>query len=259
MVCTGDCYDKIRLEDSLKEIGYNFTYLESTKSTMDFFPKKNGKVPLLILADHQTHGKGRYSNVWNDEKRKSVLMTIVETNFIINNASVGLISHLVALTVCLALKEIVTFQEIKIKWPNDIMLDGKKIAGILIEQKGENILIGIGINAYKDSFENAFLINKENKFGRQSIVISIIKRWSELKKEIESGQSKNKLNYYAELWKNNSFILNKRVAMSLKDCVVIGTVKEIFLGGDVLVDLGDGISKLISENDYVPGSCVVVK
>lgn len=252
-----DYYDKQALDKKLRDFGYDLEYAEVMKSTMNFSPKKSSKRPFLVLANHQTDGRGRYNNRWNDEKNKSVLMTIVEKDSFISRIPVNLLSHLAALQVCLVLKKITKSREIKIKWPNDIMLSGRKIAGILVERKKGVTYIGVGINVYKNkTVDSAYLLKKDAKAGRQKVLLDVMEKWSELKKEIASGSFEKKLNYYNKLWKRNSFILNKKVFMSLKDFVVIGTVKESFLSGDIIVESNNKMIS-VSENDYVPGSCVI--
>ena len=242
------------------------------KSAMDFSFEKRGKRPLLILANHQTSGKGRHNNRWKDEKNKSVLVAIVEKSASINKMPIKLLSHLFALQVCLALKKITSSQEIKIKWPNDIMLSGKKIAGILIERKKGATLLGLGINVYKNKTANsAYLMKKDRdlsivigkrvsskdiKSRRQIILLGIMNAWHKVKEEIESGLLESRMHYYDKLWKENSFLLGKKVFMSLKDFVAIGIVKESSLGGDIILE-SNNKKVSISENDYVPGSCVI--
>jgi len=252
-----DYYDRQTLSKKLDNAGYDLKYRKVMKSTMDFSFKRKGRRPLLVLADHQTSGRGRCNNYWNDEENKSILATIVEKGSFINKMPVNLLSHLLALQICLALKKIAKSQEIKIKWPNDIMLSGKKVGGILIERNGNATLLGFGINVYKNRVaDSAYLMGKSIKFNRQTILLDIINRWHKLKEEFKSGLFQNKLHHYEKLWRNNSFILNKRIFMSLKDFVIIGVVRESLLGGNITVESDNNMIS-ISESDYVPGSCVI--
>ena len=253
-----DHYDRKILSEKLENIGYDLEYREVMKSTMDLSFKKGGRNPLLVLTDHQTSGRGRYNNCWSDEKNKSILATIVERNSFINKIPVKLLSHLLALQICLALEKIAKSQEIKIKWPNDIMLSGKKIGGILIERRKNATLLGFGINVYKNrAADSAYLIKKSVKFNRQAILLSIMDGWRNLREEFESGSFQNRLRYYNKLWKGRSFILNKKVFMSLKNLAIVGVVKESLLGEDIIIGSNNkNIS--VSENNYIPGSCVIM-
>jgi BirA family biotin operon repressor/biotin-[acetyl-CoA-carboxylase] ligase len=170
----------------------------------------------------------------------------------------NLLSNLFALQVCITLKEITNCQEIKIKWPNDIMLFGKKIAGILIEKKERGTLIGLGLNFYKNKMPNStYLMQCGVFFDRQFVLVNIMNKWSKFKKEFRNGFSKEKLPYYERLWRKNSFLLNKKVSMSLKDFLIIGKAADSLLEGELIIETNSGIVS-VSENDYIPGSCVIV-
>jgi BirA family biotin operon repressor/biotin-[acetyl-CoA-carboxylase] ligase len=114
----------------------------------------------VFIADHQTAGRGRLSNrAWIDEPGNALLMSIVLEQLPIRR--VELLQYLTALVVANALRSI--FQDhdldrsrIHIKWPNDILLDGLKVCGILSEaiwqaQGLRAVVIGIGVNVYEQS------------------------------------------------------------------------------------------------------------
>lgn len=252
-----DYYDKQALAKELGVLGYDLNYREVRKSTMDFSFGKKGSRPLLVLVDHQTNGRGRYGNYWDDSAGRSILMTIIEKSSILDGANINLVSHLIALQLCLALNKVGNSGEVKIKWPNDIMLAGKKIAGVLIERRLEGVAIGIGINVYGSCLANReYLMKKSIKLGRQMIVLDILKRWRKIREDIDNHSLENTLYYHNKVWSDCSFILNKKVIMSLKNSVVVGVVKDSPLGGGLIVETNsDAI--LVSENDYVPGSCVI--
>ncbi len=109
---------------------------------------------LVCLADHQVKGKGQFGRIWITNPGENLTFTIVlkpETN--------GRL-QLVSLAVMLALKETlaVTFScESVIKWPNDLLISGKKVAGLLTEcryngQKLDRMLLGMGINVNQKTF-----------------------------------------------------------------------------------------------------------
>jgi BirA family biotin operon repressor/biotin-[acetyl-CoA-carboxylase] ligase len=111
---------------------------------------------LVVLAKHQTSGKGQRGKVWKDEAGESI-----NCSLIIQPGIHGITQHfhLVALTAC-ALRKVIEAtvrQSVQIKWPNDIYIDGKKTAGILIESitRGTDwqwAVIGFGINVNQKEF-----------------------------------------------------------------------------------------------------------
>lgn len=111
----------------------------------------------LILADTQTAGKGQRGSLWESEPGKNLLCSYV---YFPDNLSVDFLQELnmclsISLIKCLNYFEI----DAEIKWPNDILVDGKKISGILIENnvragKVKSMIFGIGLNINQQSFLN---------------------------------------------------------------------------------------------------------
>ena len=111
----------------------------------------------LILADTQTAGKGQRGSLWESEPGKNLLCSYV---YFPDNLSVNFLQEFnmclsISLIKCLNYFEI----DAEIKWPNDILVDGKKISGILIENnvragKVKSMIFGIGLNINQQSFLN---------------------------------------------------------------------------------------------------------
>jgi BirA family biotin operon repressor/biotin-[acetyl-CoA-carboxylase] ligase len=141
--------------------GKEIIHLSNIDSTNNFAAKlllqnlcQNGAV---IMADVQTQGKGQRGNIWLSESGKNLLCSFV---FKPDNLSV---ENQIALTWATSLSLLQTLRnfniEALIKWPNDIFVGGKKIAGILIENQlqGSKIscsIIGIGLNINQTFFED---------------------------------------------------------------------------------------------------------
>ena len=139
--------------------GKEIIHLSSVESTNNFAAKllsdnlcQNGAV---IMADEQTHGKGQRGNTWLSESGKNLLVSFV---FKPDNLSVEKQTSLTWSTSLSLLETLRKFNiEAQIKWPNDLLVGGKKIAGILIENQlqGNRIncsIIGIGLNINQTSF-----------------------------------------------------------------------------------------------------------
>jgi BirA family biotin operon repressor/biotin-[acetyl-CoA-carboxylase] ligase len=141
--------------------GKEIIHLSDVDSTNNFAAKllsenlcQNGAV---IMADVQTQGKGQRGNVWLSESGKNLLCSFV---FKPDNLSV---ENQIALTWATSLSLLETLRkfniEALIKWPNDVFVGGKKIAGILIENQlqGTRIscsIIGIGLNLNQTFFDD---------------------------------------------------------------------------------------------------------
>ena len=128
--------------------------LSTVDSTNNYTAKliTQTKIPFgtVIMADFQSKGKGQRNQPWVSEKSKNLLVSIFVNSSFLNTKSIFYLSKITAL----ALREFIydTLQmETLIKWPNDIIIGDKKIAGILIENQWKNSyikssIIGLGIN-----------------------------------------------------------------------------------------------------------------
>ncbi len=151
-------------ENELKSImntkwaGQELVYFDSTDSTNtkakelaeEGYP--NGT---LVVADYQMAGKGRRGRTWESPSGTGIFMTLMlKPDINPNNAS--MLTLVAALAVAKAISDI-TGEQALIKWPNDIVINGKKICGILTEMSAQfdyinHIVIGIGINVHNKDF-----------------------------------------------------------------------------------------------------------
>ncbi|UCF00160.1 MAG: biotin--[acetyl-CoA-carboxylase] ligase [Planctomycetota bacterium] len=149
--------DRIKTNLTTKRIGQKILVYKSTSSTNDVaseYASDKDNDGLVVFAEEQTAGRGRAGTKWHSGRGDSLLCSIVLTGTKIN-------SELLVLSCAVATAEAIGkagSNEAKIKWPNDIILNGKKAAGILVESKannGDNVyILGIGINCHqkKESF-----------------------------------------------------------------------------------------------------------
>jgi BirA family transcriptional regulator, biotin operon repressor / biotin---[acetyl-CoA-carboxylase] ligase len=106
---------------------------------------------LVVLADEQTAGRGRLGHRWLARRGQSVLLSLVLTGM--STESIDRLTLLAGLATAEALEGILAAggrqERLEIKWPNDVLLEGRKLAGILVERRklpGDPVVIGIGIN-----------------------------------------------------------------------------------------------------------------
>jgi len=106
------------------------------------------KEGLVVTANYQSMGKGQRGRVWESNDKENLLISVViEPKIKLTN------QHLISKIVALSVIDLLSYFEIKayIKWPNDILVEKKKIAGILIQNKSKgnyisHSVIGIGLN-----------------------------------------------------------------------------------------------------------------
>ena len=224
--------DKIKANLKTKRIGRKILVYNCTSSTNDLaaeYAKNKVNDGLVIFAEEQTAGRGRADNKWYSSRSDSILCSIVLTDSRLN-------AELLSLTCAVAVAEAIGSSakgQAKIKWPNDIMLNGKKVAGILLESKTDNsgntCIIGIGINCHqkKDSFPPEL----------QSIVTSI---------DLESHSISDRI------W------LAKRLLSSMEHWLEVAAQtsdKVIDQWRDLSVQLGHRV-KLIYNGREFSGNCI---
>jgi BirA family biotin operon repressor/biotin-[acetyl-CoA-carboxylase] ligase len=143
---------------------WNVLYYDSLDSTNTFAWEQLQQGSLrhadVIQAGHQTGGRGRFNNrSWADEPDRSLLMSIVLTD--IKPNLLPLLSFVAGLAALRAMRRDQSSSNgdrIKLKWPNDVLIDRKKVAGILIENcwngtELKGCVVGIGINVSQEGFE----------------------------------------------------------------------------------------------------------
>jgi len=125
-----------------------FKTVDSTNEIAKKLAEENAEEGTVIVAEHQTCGKGRYERVWFSPKGGLWFSIILRPK--IDPSESFKLSFLAALSVAKALNELYNLKA-EIKWPNDILINGRKVCGILSETniKGEKlnfIILGIGVN-----------------------------------------------------------------------------------------------------------------
>jgi BirA family biotin operon repressor/biotin-[acetyl-CoA-carboxylase] ligase len=128
---------------------------EEASSTQDI-AKSFAPQPALIIAGHQTAGRGRLGRQWLSSQGSSVLMSLMYPT------SAGVPSHEgLSMIAGVAVADAVSWGftrdfPIRLKWPNDIVVDGKKLAGILVETVDGGAVIGVGVNVLATATEGPF-------------------------------------------------------------------------------------------------------
>jgi BirA family biotin operon repressor/biotin-[acetyl-CoA-carboxylase] ligase len=212
--------DKIQANLKTKRIGKKILVYKSTSSTNDIateYAKNKNNDGLVIFAEEQNAGRGRAGTKWHSNYADSILCSIILTDCEINSE---LLSLTIAVAVADALGKVGKY-EAKIKWPNDIIVNGKKVAGILLETRQTDnhkvCIIGIGINCHqkKGSFPAelqpaATSIDIES--GSTCDRISLAKRLlSSLDEWLEVAQ-KNE-HKVMDQWRRQSTLLGHRVTV----------------------------------------------
>ncbi len=135
--------------------------LDAIDSTNDYLKQLAKQSELenytVVIANEQTNGKGQMGSKWISEKGKNLTISILVNDFSLGSKNIFDLNISVALSV-LAVLKYNNVSNVTIKWPNDIMADSKKVAGILIENSFKSsgnliAVVGIGLNLNQINFE----------------------------------------------------------------------------------------------------------
>ncbi len=194
-----DVYSESEIASRLqtKWAGRRLVFFESTGSTnpdAKRFAEEGAPHGTTVVADRQTAGRGRRGRSWESPAGRSIYFTsIVRPAFVPDKAS--MITLVMALSVAEAIQE-VTGIPTGIKWPNDIVVNGKKVVGILTEMSMtpemneiQFLVAGVGVNVNQESLEEfpedlrgtatSLKIESGRQFDRAALLAEILARFEE--------------------------------------------------------------------------------
>ncbi len=138
----------------LPVFGKNLIHLrevDSTNRLAQAYAKEGEPEGTVVVADFQAQGRGQGGKHWESEPGQNLTFSLILRPVFLPPAEAGSLSQAVALSVHELVSELIESTDVRIKWPNDILVEHKKICGILIEnqlegQKLKSTIVGIGLN-----------------------------------------------------------------------------------------------------------------
>ena len=112
----------------------------------------HGKPGDVFTADFQTAGRGRLDHVWKSCAGKNLMMSAVVDVSGLEPERVATFPLVVGLSVCEAVERMGQSLQALLKWPNDVLVGGRKLAGILCERFGDSVIAGVGVNVGEREF-----------------------------------------------------------------------------------------------------------
>lgn len=217
-------------------------YLDSTDSTNRVareWAATGASHGCLVVANYQTAGRGRLDRSWLAPAGSSLLFTLIirpstaPENF-------GLISLAAGVAVCEAIAALDLAPGLK--WPNDIILAGGKVAGILSEAEGDMVCLGVGINVNVSDFPDSISqiatslsLAAGKQFGRLELLIKVLEELDRL--EITHPGAAALTAYRG--WCDT---VGTRVKVKLADRTIEGRAQDVDAGGALLLDSGEKIN-----------------
>ncbi len=162
----------------------NHIQLDDVSSTNLYLRKlikdKSINENILVSTNYQEKGRGQRSNIWESEKNMNILISFLYVHTT-NNYDLFKFNMLISLAIYDFLSKYFK-TGLKIKWPNDLMINNKKIAGVLVQNIESNFksIIGVGININQKEFKNfspqatSFSNELNKEFNRNALILELM-------------------------------------------------------------------------------------
>ena len=235
----------------LEERIHYFPEIGSTMDAARELARKGAREGTIVIAEAQAHGRGRLSREWLSPKGGIYFTLILRPR--ISPAYAPRINLMASVAVATTIKKLFGLNA-ELKWPNDVLIEGRKVCGILAEMDAEmdvvnfvNVGIGINANTSIPQFEKT-VTSLKDALGRE---ISRKEFLSVLFREIEQQQA---LLMEADLikeWKELSGTLNKYVMILSPGEVIVGRAIDIDATGALIVKERNGSLKKALAGDCI--------
>jgi BirA family biotin operon repressor/biotin-[acetyl-CoA-carboxylase] ligase len=225
-----------------------FKTVDSTNELARQYLEKDAQEGLVLIAETQTRGRGRRGRNWLSSPEVGLYFSIIlKPN--IHPQRQPQLTLLAGLATTLAINEF-TLQKARLKWPNDILLNGKKCCGILsethpIHDGKTGVIVGIGINANHSLSDfpvelkttaTSLMIETENEIDRMALVSAVLGHFDKL----YDAFLKDEEYAFMEQWLENSDMIGKKITVSRGDSVTCGTALGLDSDGRLLLRADNG-------------------
>ena len=239
-------FDEVSMYLNTNYIGkkiHHFITVDSTNSIAKDLAREGEAEGAIVLSEEQLKGRGRLKRSWISPKYKGIWMSII-----LRPEIEPIYASKITLIGAAAISKALLDMDIKnyIKWPNDIVINNKKVCGILTEMSAElntvnYIVMGIGINVnidkeeMNDDIKNNATSLKEYKgewVDRKALFVSIVSHFEELYDQFKNYNSIEKT---IEICKKNSIVLGKEIVLIKKSNKVVVKAIDIDKDGSLIV------------------------
>ena len=229
-----------------------YEQLDSTNTKIVELAKQGAKEGTVVVADSQTAGKGRRGRAWNSPAGENIYMSLLlRPHFGANVAP--MLTLLMAYSVGKVLRA-AGFDNVQIKWPNDLVLNNKKICGILTEMtmketEIDHVVIGVGINVNSREFPKDLsqtatsLYLESSKISERKLLIEeIVNVFWDIYQQFVSHQN---LSFVQKEYEEMLINKNKEVLVLEPGNEYVAYAKGINETGELLVQTNDGSERKI--------------
>jgi BirA family biotin operon repressor/biotin-[acetyl-CoA-carboxylase] ligase len=240
--------------------GRNLIYLGVTDSTnLQAKALAAGDSPegTVVVADTQTGGRGRMGRTWVSPPGENLYFSLILRPRV-PSVRVPQLTLLVAAAIHRALSAIAGDLQAKIKWPNDILLNDKKLCGVLCEMQSEPdythfVVVGIGINVNQSELPAELLgiatslfLETGRLFSRAEILAAILNHFEPL---YETWMSEEDLTFILPYLEEHALLQSRMVSIEQFNRTINGRVSGIARGGELIIESDDGRTTMVSSGE----------
>jgi BirA family biotin operon repressor/biotin-[acetyl-CoA-carboxylase] ligase len=200
---------------------------------------------LVVAAEYQSSGRGRLGRTWTTPPRSAVLMSVLLRPTAVPASRWPWLGLLVPLAVATAVRQVGEIPA-QVKWPNDVLVEDRKLAGILLERiEGPAAIVGIGLNVTLHESEKpheaatSLALEKAATTDRATVMSAVLRELAaRYRMWVDAdGDPETVLPEYREL----SATLGQAVRVELPDGAFLeGTARDLADDGRLIVDTADG-------------------
>jgi BirA family biotin operon repressor/biotin-[acetyl-CoA-carboxylase] ligase len=221
-----------------------FDSIDSTNAYAKTLAERGAEEGTVVLADHQTAGRGRFGRKWEAEPGSNLLFSLIILP-VFDPDKIGLLPFFAAAGIARAV-EALTGKRCECKWPNDILLNGKKCCGILMESSFQKkrldyVIMGIGLNVNQKIFSRdleykATSLNNEcsTRFDVRDVFCQIMSSLESLYDDVKNGDFRTVLME----WNTRATIFGKRITLTQAAHVIEGNAIGLSTDGGLIIETG---------------------
>ncbi len=232
--------------------------VDSTNEEAASLARDGAPAGTLVWSKSQLEGKGRRGREWISPSGNLYLSLLLRPD--IQLAQAPQISFVAAIavfdTLCFMLPQTA---KIHLKWPNDILVDGKKVAGILLESSASStmldwLVVGVGVNVASSPGKVSFPATSLHESGApHANVESVLKHFTDSFKRVMEEWSKKGLAPVRKRWLKYAWCLGEEIEVKAEGELLRGRFADLDASGALILELGDGEKRVLTAADVIMG------
>ena len=229
-----------------RDLRYHTT-IDSTMREATALAAANSPSGTTVIAEEQTAGQGRQGHTWHSEKAVGLYLSIVLRPDL-KRESAPTLTIAIGLATAQAISS-VTGLACDLRWPNDIMLSGKKAAGILTQLTESAAIAGIGINVNHERFPadlaqeaTSLRLESSHEQSRERLLIELLPAVDRYAALLAERGPEPILDLFS---RRSTYSSGKRVVVRQGDSVLVGTTAGLNASGFLVVRKDDGSDEII--------------